>query len=140
MFKIWLQVPNLTSSCKTFVSIKPGRLAQNGTNLGLFLWLFVPFYANQAQFRPICEISATRIIVQAKKSFVLYQCLLFLIWSSMEILISFNMTTELFVIIAQDRCFRLLQYNMVKLKTFKPNLLDVPKDISRPEFFFIFVF
>ena len=29
-----------------------------------------------------------------------------------------------------------IQYNTVKPKTFKPNLLDEPKDISSPEFFF----
>ena len=29
-----------------------------------------------------------------------------------------------------------IQYNMDKQKTFKPNLLDEPKDISSPEFFF----
>ena len=33
-----------------------------------------------------------------------------------------------------------IQYNTVKPKTFKPNLLNEPKDISSPEFFFIFTF
>ena len=31
-----------------------------------------------------------------------------------------------------------IQYNTVKPKTFKPNLLDEPKDISSPEFIFAF--
>ena len=34
----------------------------------------------------------------------------------------------------------MIQYNKVKPKTLKPNLLDEPKDISSPEFFFIFAF
>jgi len=35
-------------------------------------------------------------------------------------------------------CQCITPYNMVKPKTFKPNLLDEPKCISSPEFFFIF--
>ena len=34
---------------------------------------------------------------------------------------------------------KLIQYNTIEPKTFKPNLLDEPKDISGPEFFFSFL-
>ena len=33
-------------------------------------------------------------------------------------------------------CSTNMQYNTIKPKTFKPNLLDEPKDISSPEFLF----
>ena len=34
----------------------------------------------------------------------------------------------------------IIQYNTVKPKTFKPNLLNEPKDILSLEFFFIYAF
>ena len=36
--------------------------------------------------------------------------------------------------------YKFIQYNTVKPKTFKPNLLDEQKDVSSPEFFFSFAF
>ena len=45
----------------------------------------------------------------------------------MQILIPFELKTYSVIVV---------QYNTVKPKKFKPNLLDEPKDISSPELFF----